>query len=210
MLICSAMLCFGSRPLPITCGAMLLGSLALGCSGAGSPAPAAEASVAEAAASNPATPAARVSPAPAQSDVAPSPAGTYRGTYFVPVPRELEPYALFELDAVRVEVRDDELGLDYDLPELLLGEPRGLSFRGGATAPGEYRLEGDDGVARCQQNAGRLRCDEVFRGVELDPAKIDRLLEPMSDAEARARRSVADRFSIDPIGVLVVELSPRP
>jgi hypothetical protein len=204
------MLCFGSTPLRITTGALLLGSLAFGCSGADAPDPAAEAPVAEAAAGNPATPAEMVSAAPAQSDAAPPPAGTYRGTYFVPVPRELEPYALFELDAVRVEVRGAELGLAYDLPELLLGEPRGLSFRGGATSPGDYRLEGDDGVARCRQSAGGLRCDEVFSGVELDATKIDRLLESMSDAEARARRSVADRFSIDPIGVLVVELSPRP
>jgi hypothetical protein len=147
---------------------------------------------------------------PAAGESAPPVPGVYRGTYFVPVPAELEPYALFELESVRVEVRGDELGLDYDLPELLLGERRGLSFRGSATAAGEYRLEGDDGVATCRQSAGRFRCDEALNGVELDSSKIDRLLQPLSDAEARARRGVADRFSIDPIGVLEVELSPRP
>lgn len=144
------------------------------------------------------------------SDPDPPAAGVYRGTYFVPVPPELEPYALFELESVRVEARDDELGLQYDLPELLLGESRGLSFRGGATADGEYRLEGDDGVATCRSSAGRWRCDEALNGIELDASKIERLLEPLPDAEARGRRGVADRFSVDPIGVLEVELSPLP
>jgi hypothetical protein len=37
-----------------------------------------------------------------------------------------------------------------------------------------------------------------------------RRFELMLDAEARARRGVADPFSIDPIGVLEVELSPLP
>lgn len=211
MLSCFAMLCIGSTPVRIARGALLLASVALGCSSGHAADPPAGASAAHDAAADAGTPAATNSPAAAAaSDAAPPPEGVYRGTYFVPVPSELEPYALFELERVQVEVRGDELGLQYDLPQLLLGEPRGLSFRGGATAPGDYRLEGDDGVARCQRSAGRFRCDEVLSRVELDASKLDRLLEPMSDAEAGARRSVADRFSIDPIGVLEVELSPRP
>jgi hypothetical protein len=149
------------------------------------------------------------SPAPGRDPAPPAP-GVYRGTYFVPVPLELEPYALFELESVRVELRGDELGLQYDLPELLLGEPRGLSFRGVAGEGGEYRLEGDDGVATCRPNAGRWKCDEVLNGIELDASKIDRLLASLSDAEARARRDVADRFTVDPIGVLDLPLSPPP
>jgi hypothetical protein len=35
-------------------------------------------------------------------------------------------------------------------------------------------------------------------------------LRAHADAEARTRRGVAERFSIDPIGVLEVELSPLP
>jgi hypothetical protein len=193
-------------------GAILLGSIVAGCgaSDTGSD-PAAEASPGGDGALEPGGPARADSAAPATpSDFAPPPAGVYRGTYSVPVPFELEPYASFELESVRVEVRGDELGLHYDLPELLLGEPRGLSFRGGSTAAGDYRLEGDHGVATCRPSAGRWRCDEALNGIELDAMKIDRLLEPMPDAEARARRGVADRFSIDPIGVLEVELSRLP
>lgn len=72
------------------------------------------------------------------------------------------------------------------------------------------RREGDDGVATCQPSSSGWRCDEVLADIELDRSKIDRLLEPMSNAEARARRAVADRFSSDPIGVLEVQLSPPP
>jgi hypothetical protein len=196
----------------ILLGAILLGSNVLGCGASNAAAdPDAEALSGGDVAAEPGGPAPTHGAAPAtESDPAPPAAGVYRGTYFVPVPPELEPYALFELDSVRVEARGDELGLHYDLPELLLGEPRGLSFRGGAAADGEYRLEGDDGVATCRPSAGRWRCEEALNGIELDAGKIDRLLERMPDAEARARRGVADRFSIDPIGVLEVELSPLP
>ena len=145
----------------------------------------------------------------APSDPSPPAAGVYPGTYFVPVPPELEPYALFSLESVRLELRGDELELQYDLPELLLGEARQISFRGGAAASGEYQLEGDEGVARCRRSAGRLRCDEVLGGVDIDTRKIDRLLATMPRAEASARRSVADRFTIDPIGVLEVGLDAR-
>jgi hypothetical protein len=201
-----------SIPGAMLLGTILVGSILLGC---GAPSAAAdpgfEASAGGDGAAEPGGPAPTGNGAPAtSSDPDPPAAGVYRGTYFVPVPPELEPYALFELESVRVEARGDELGLQYDLPELLLGEPRGLSFRGGATADGEYRLEGDDGVATCRPSAGRWRCDEALNGIELDASKIERLLEALPDAEARGRRGVADRFSVDPIGVLELGLSPLP
>jgi len=192
-------------------GSIGLGSSVLGC-GASNAASDPDAELAEGGTgAEPGAPAPIDSaPTATESDPVPPPAGVYRGTYFVPVSPELEPYALFELESVRLEARGAELGLQYDLPELLLGEARGVSFRGGATAGGEYRLEGDDGVATCRPSAGRWRCEEALSGIELDANKIDRLLEHMPDAEARARREVADRFSTDPIGVLEVELSPLP
>jgi hypothetical protein len=126
----------------------------------------------------------------------------------VPVPAELESYALFELESVRLDMNGAELALQYDLPELLLGEARGLSFRGGEVRPGEYVLAGDHGVATCRASEGRWRCDEELFGIELDTDKIDRLLSSLPAAEAQARRGVAEWFKIDPIGVLEVELGP--
>lgn len=135
--------------------------------------------------------------------------GVYAGTYFVPVPVELEPYARFEIDSLRLDAAGGELVLRYDLPELLLGEVRGVSFRGNATAApdGAYVLSGADGTATCRADAGGWSCDEVLDGIEVDADKVNRLLEAMSDVEAVGRRSVAEQFSIDPIGVL--HISPN-
>jgi hypothetical protein len=49
-------------------------------------------------------------------------------------------------------------------------------------------------------------CDEVLQNLQLDTDKLDRMLALLPDAEAQARRSVADRFILDPIGVLHVHL----
>lgn len=134
--------------------------------------------------------------------------GIYAGTYFVPVPKELEPYASFDVDSIRFEVRGAELVLQYELPALLLGDTRGLSFRGTAAADGSYVLDSDDGVATCRASDGGWTCDEVLLSVELDVDQLDRMLEPMPEADARARRSVADRFADDPIGVLRIRYNP--
>jgi hypothetical protein len=143
-------------------------------------------------------------PAPSTPEVPAFGPGIYAGNYHVPVPAELEPYADFEIVSVRLDVRGGELVLKYDLPELLIGEARGLSFRGAATPDGSYVLEGDDGTATCRSSADGWTCDEALFAVQLDVEKIERLLDSMSDAEAIGRRSVADRFSVDPIGVLQI------
>jgi len=133
-------------------------------------------------------------------------AGEYGGTYSVPVAPQLEPYAAFEVESVRFERSSSELRLSYDLPELLLGERRRVSFRGAFAADGRHVLDGDDGVATCQTSASGVRCDEVLRAPELDMDGLERRLVGLPEPEARARRAVAAAFSIDPIGVLSVEL----
>jgi hypothetical protein len=138
---------------------------------------------------------------------APEP-GLYAGTYHVPVPPELEAYADFELEAVRLELRGSELVLQYDLPALLLGEAQGVSFRGAAASDGSYTLQGDSGTATCRASDASWTCDEVLQGIELDSDKMDRELASMSAEEAIGRRSVAARFASDPIGVLHIHSSP--
>jgi len=133
--------------------------------------------------------------------------GDYAGLYSVPVAAELEPYAAYTLESVRVQRSGSELRLDYELPALLLGERQRLSFRGALAAAGRHVREGADGVARCESVSGGLRCDEVLRGLEPDRDALDRLLAELPDAEARGRRSVSEQFSIDPIGVLIVTLA---
>lgn len=133
--------------------------------------------------------------------------GDYAGVYSVPVAAELEPYAAYMLESVRVQRSESELRLDYELPALLLGDRRRLSFRGALAADGRYELESDDGTAICEAVAGGLRCDEVLSGLETDRDALARLLAELTEDEARGRRSVAERFSIDPIGVLDVDLA---
>ncbi len=142
---------------------------------------------------------------PGTGSGAPPEPGTYPGSYFVPVPAELVPYASFDLEEVRLELHGGELTLRYDLPELLLGNARGISFRGGSDESGIYTLGGDDGVATCQSTASGWDCDEVLSGIDVDVDAVDRILSGLPDREAAARRSVTDRFAVDPIGVLHIE-----
>lgn len=143
-------------------------------------------------------------PSGADAPVSQLESGDYAAMYAVPVAAELEPYATFYVDSVRFERGSSELRLSYELPELLLGEHRRLSFRGTLGAAGRYVLEGDDGVATCSLGQVSLFCDEVLRDVEPDAEALERLLVGMPAEEASARRAVAERFSIDPIGVLSI------
>jgi hypothetical protein len=142
----------------------------------------------------------------AASGTVQAPTGVYAGTYVVPIEPELEAFARFDVPSVRFDVNGAELTLRYDLPELLLGEARRIAFRGVAGADGRYLLEGDEGTASCRPEASSWVCDEVLQSLQLDTDKLARLLAGLPDAEARARRSVADRFIVDPIGVLHVPL----
>jgi hypothetical protein len=135
-----------------------------------------------------------------------APTGVYAGTYVVPIDAELEAYARFEVSAVRFDLEGAELSLRYELPELLLGRAERIAFRGVIGADGRYLLEGDAGTASCRPEASSWICDEVLQSLQRDTDKLERLLANLPEAEARARRSVADRFSVDPIGVLHVDL----
>jgi hypothetical protein len=135
--------------------------------------------------------------------------GVYRGTYFVPVPDDLEQYALFAIDAIRLDIQGEDLELRYELPALLVGDSRGISFRGGVRGAGtEYALDGDNGRATCNASNETWTCDEVLYGIALEEDKIEQRLAELPAPEALARRAVADRFAVDPIGVLRFEMLP--
>ena len=139
--------------------------------------------------------------------------GLYGGNYFVPVPDELVDYADFAIGVIEVRMRGSELELRYDLPALLVGETRGVSFRGELTRaargePSQFVLEGDDGRATCAAQDGIWRCDEVLRDVQPDLSKIEQELADLTEPEAAGRRAVAERFAVDPIGVLSFDMTP--
>ena len=142
-------------------------------------------------------------------DVASAPEpGVYAGSYAVPVPEELRAYAEYELEQIEIRLRDGELELRYRMPVLLIGEAREVSFRGDASAAGDYVLAGDYGSATCGVRDSVFRCDEVLRDMEPDADKIAEALSALPEQEASGRRAVSDRFAIDPIGVLSFDMTP--
>jgi hypothetical protein len=133
------------------------------------------------------------------------------GTYTVPVSPELEPYSSFAVDRVTFCADDSgEVGLDYDLPELLVGKSLKVSFRGPFdSVAGVYRLTGRDGDADCTPVSEGFRCDERLAPFDIDGAAVDRKLADLPADEAAARRDVATHFGQDPIGVLTFTPASR-
>lgn len=71
------------------------------------------------------------------------------GTYEVPVPAELQPYARFPVDKFRVRLKDGELEVKYMLPLELTGLENHLVFRGPVNAKGVAHIENEQGTADC-------------------------------------------------------------
>lgn len=132
------------------------------------------------------------------------------GVYNVPVSPALAAYASFPLDRVEFCSDDSEVSLSYDLPELLVGNARRVSFRGRFDAQsGTYPLAGNDGSADCTVSSDEVTCDEQFRQSEVDATALDRRLAELPQDEATARQNVAATFGTDPIGVLTFSLTPE-
>lgn len=124
------------------------------------------------------------------------------GVYFVP-PRT--PASTYAVRDVTWRVEAAEARLDYTLPALLVGRDTRVAFRGPASATGPMTLTGPAGTASCALGAGAtLRCDERFAGLRVDLDGVRREAERVDPAAVEARVAVAQRFSIEPIGVLEV------
>jgi hypothetical protein len=192
----------------LTATSLLLALGLLGCSGESSPAAVAEesapcASDARACTSSEPSVTPSASNPPAATSVGETQPATTNGgaTYTVPVPDALAPFATFDLDEVRLDEKGGELELSYDLPALLVGEERRIALRGVAQS-GVYELSGDVGRASCREQDGMWRCDEALMNLVIDTDKLEQELERFPEAEAAPRRDVAERFAVDPIGVL--------
>ncbi len=125
------------------------------------------------------------------------------GVYFVP-PRS--PASTYAVADVSFRVEAGEARLDYTLPALLVGADTRVSFRGPAAA-GAMALAGASGTATCTRapsSGVALRCDERFPGLAVDIAGVRREATRVDPAAVEARVAAAQRFSIEPIGVLEV------
>ena len=134
---------------------------------------------------------------------APPAAVARAGVYFVPPRSAASTYAVADV-SFRVEA--GEARLDYTLPALLVGADTRVSFRGPAAA-GAMALAGAAGTATCTRGPSEgvaLRCDERFTGLAVDVAGVRREATRVDPTAVEARVAVAQRFSIEPIGVLEV------
>ncbi len=126
------------------------------------------------------------------------------GVYFVPPRSAASTYAVADV-SFRVEA--GEARLDYTLPALLVGADTRVSFRGPAATGEAMALAGAAGTATCTRSPASgvaLRCDERFPGLAVDIAGVRREATRVDPAAVEARVAAAQRFSIEPIGVLEV------
>jgi hypothetical protein len=137
----------------------------------------------------------------------------FDGAYAVPV--EDPELRAFASNAVRVDVRSlgaNRFRMKYDLPRFLVGGDEEVDLVGTREGSGPWTMEGPAGTATCQEDApGQVRCDEVLGGVTVDLAKVELALTAAGiEGEERARRiQVAQRFSVDPLGVLTYARDER-
>jgi hypothetical protein len=141
------------------------------------------------------------------------PTGVYRGTYEVPVPAELTAAATFAVPEIEWTRSGDAVTLAYALPLGLVGQKVRVKFAGilGDT------LAGDAGTATCEVATSATSCHEVMTGLlPLEPdyevIAAEAAADPSVDASLRAQ--VAQRFSVDPIGIVHLDpsalVSPEP
>jgi len=134
------------------------------------------------------------------------PTGVYRGTYEVPVPAELSAAATFAVPEIEWTLGGDAVTLAYALPLGLVGEKVRVKFAGtlGAT------LSGDAGTATCEVATDAVSCHEVMTGLlplAPDYEVIAKEAAAEGGVDASLRAEVAQRFSVDPIGILHLDPS---
>lgn len=122
----------------------------------------------------------------------------------MPVPADLESYAVFDVPVVHVRLHGSDIELDYQLPASLVGNDQELSFRGPVQpdASGAYVLSGDSGQAKCQYLDEAFSCHETLSNIEIDRDKVQEKYADLPAPERAAHLAVTNVFSDDPIGVL--------
>lgn len=134
----------------------------------------------------------------------------FRGTYTVPtVGPDLAAAATYDVPEVEWRVDGDTVTLDYDLPMGLVGKKVNVRFTGpieGAAAS----LSGAPGTATCDVGSASVSCHEIMKGLlPLDPdyATIESIAAAEYKGPVQDRLDVAKSFSLDPIGVVNIDVS---
>ena len=129
------------------------------------------------------------------------PPAVVHGTYRVPVPDDLAPFASYELDDASVEIVDGQLHVSFQLPEGLLGFSSSATFTGPVSAAAEIAVSGAMGHGTCRFD-GNVECALAYYAVQTDLAAVTAYWQARGDAFVDARVQVASLFDDDPLGVL--------
>lgn len=130
-----------------------------------------------------------------------------RGTYEVPAPEELKPFATFPVKFKSEEYDNGERAITFPLPAQLTGETLNLSMA--ETSPGIWT--GDNITANCAQSGRFFECKMTFQNLPIDSAKVEEVLRQNYPLEADLRQAIelADRFKAEPAGILRYKLRGR-
>jgi hypothetical protein len=131
------------------------------------------------------------------------------GTYTVPVPAELAPFATFMLNDSQVTQDSTGVVVSYDLPAELVGPNHPTIVLGGKHRQGGIMiLEGEYGEASCFSRNAKLECIVQYEDLEIDLAGVENILnQRIADPHERELRlQVAKIFGGEPVGI--VEILP--
>lgn len=129
-------------------------------------------------------------------------ATSFRGTYVVPhVDPALAPAATYPVTVKVKELAGGAVRMHYTLPPELVGVPQDVDLVGSASGG----MSGPAGRADCRADVdANTECRETLSGVRVDLQQVKAALEArgVTASEQDAKMKVAERFGIDPIGVL--------
>ncbi len=135
----------------------------------------------------------------------------YKGTYEVPVTADLAAAAIYDVPEVEWTVTGGSVELHYDLPMGLVGQKLRVDFQGTVDAgAGTADLLGKIGDAQCTVAADSVSCLEHMPGLKPltpDLAVVEQLAATEFSGPASMRVDVAKQFSVDPIGIVRVDLT---
>ena len=133
------------------------------------------------------------------------------GTYSVPVPIALLPYASYDvaISVTPAKQPGDTFSISFPLPEGLFGFSEEATFTGTADSiTGEVEVTGRWGAGTCRQ--GEIpSCDLAYYDFSLDETAVFDFWMTRDSASAINRVKVSQLFDADPLGVLAASAPTR-
>ncbi len=127
------------------------------------------------------------------------------GTYEVPVPDPLQPYATYHMKIVDDVYSKGPNLFTFPLPESLIGKKKVFKM---VRVADSSNWEGDAVSGVCQTIKKYFRCEVKFRDLTIDKADVKAKIEAeFPKEELEKRLEVAMRFAGEPIGIVTYEMT---